>query len=145
MINEALAIGLRGDGTPHVSFKPRAGVDFEELDVAIPPLVKRSGQLTLDELLNPDVVRDPTIQGFRDELTVHIRKHCGSTACAGEAHVYAASLVNVPDELQLTEASIYCESKECPLIDPPTSGDREPRLPLPPAPSLEATADALNA
>jgi len=96
-------------------------------------------------MLDPTVDREPTVTAFRDVLEARVRERCGNIACKGDPNFNTAQIPHEPNALFIINAAIYCAAEDCPLTDPPTSGDREPRLPVPPTPSLEASADMLNA
>lgn len=78
---------------------------------------------------------------FQLSLQDKIQESCGNSTCDGRPVLDVSSL-NISGVRRIVRGGfIICDRPECPLEDqdPPSSGDREPLVPLPPTPSLQAT------
>ncbi len=113
----------KGFPDPCVEFNPRPGAEFDPIHVPVPFLNNKTAE-----------------SDFANKLREEVRRACGNTACSGYAPLSSAGLAGKGPARVIIGAKISCSNQQCPLIDPPESGDREPAPSLAPLPSLEAEA-----
>jgi len=112
------------DPNPHLVFEPRSGADFKPVDIAIPGLAGHQDELS-----------------FFSESRATVREACGNAACRAEVLISSSLLPNNSIMRIVQSATIECLHETCPLVDPPSSNDNEPLVPVPNPPTLKAHAE----
>jgi hypothetical protein len=105
----------------YLSFTPPVDASFTPMRVAVPPVENRL-----------------TRSNFAQELEQVIRTSCGlGGLCVGSC--FAGALEGqLTSTGEITGATLICRRINCPLGEPPASGDSEPLIPIRPQPSLSA-------
>jgi hypothetical protein len=140
MVKISLDVSLGEDNFPHISYTPRAGADFNPIDITIP--IIREVTYSQEDWERPDLAAERVSDEirFRKEVEDNVRDCCGLVACQAYVTLAVSNMLNNPGERIIAGATLTCDASDCPL-NPPFSGDREPFEPAPQPPRLQAEAE----
>ncbi len=118
-------------------------IEFKKNDVGDLVLPIRSGAnfdpvtLPLELLIGQDEVTK-----YRESGQDSCRRACGNLACDATLSVTVVEPGGRGTGIHVVKsAALHCSSEACPHIDPPSAGDREPRVPNDPSPVLQIVLD----